>query len=278
MRIRIRDVRSHIVLLVIAALVLYPMCYMLINALNSGVTTATNPWWFGSVMHWQNYRDAFAVVAPAFLRTVTIVVLSVAGTLVCASPAAYAFSRYRFRWRNVLFMVFFALLLIPGFVTLIPLVLEIRGLGLTNTMWGLVFPYIAGGQAFGVFILRTFYQQMSQDLIDAARIDGATDTQIFVAVAVPLAVPVMITVAILQFVGLWSDYVLPSLILSSSNPTVAMAITNFSPPMIAGDAANLSGLNMQFASFVLASIPIGVLFAFLMRYFVQGITSGAVKL
>lgn len=278
MHLRIRDVRSHIALLIIAALVLYPLFYMLVNAINTGITTATDPWWVGSVLQWQNYRDALAVVAPAFLRTVAIVVPSVAGTLICASPAAYAFARYRFRGRHVLFMVFFALLLIPGFVTLIPLVLEIRSLGLIDSTWGLVFPYIAGGQAFGVFILRTFYQQMSQDLIDAAHIDGATDVRIFVSVAVPLAIPVMITVAILQFVGLWSDYVLPSLILSSSTPTVAMAITNFSPPMIAGDAANLSGLNMQFASFVLASIPIGVLFAFLMRYFVQGITSGAVKL
>ncbi len=278
MHIRLRDLRAQVVLLILAALVLYPLAYMLINALSTGVTTAADPWWFGKSLQWQNYRDALAVVAPAFVRTVVIVGASVLGTLACAAPAAYAFARYRFPARDAAFMVFFALLLIPGFVTLIPLVLEIRALGLIDSVFGLIFPYIAGGQAFAVFILRTFYQQMPQDLIDAARIDGANDRKIFVAVAVPLAVPVMVTVAILQFVGLWSDYVLPSLILSSSNPTVAMAITNFTPPMIAGDAANMSGLNMQFASFVLASLPIGILFAFLMRYFVQGITSGAVKL
>ena len=90
MHLRIRDVRSHIALLIIAALVLYPLFYMLVNAINTGITTATDPWWVGSVLQWQNYRDALAVVAPAFLRTVAIVVpsdrISVSAVVVKYSP------------------------------------------------------------------------------------------------------------------------------------------------------------------------------------------------
>lgn len=266
---------THFVLLALAALTLYPMTFMVVNALKSGVETAASPFALPTHPLWQNLAQAFQATAPAYLRSAIIVSVSVTAMLAFAMLAAYAFARIEFPEREVLFYVIFGLLLVPGFLTLIPLFLEIKGLGLLNSMWGLILPYIAGGQAFCVFILRTFVRSIPGDLFDAARIDGANDLQTFARVVVPLSVPILVTLALLQVVGLWSDYILPSLILNSDHETVAMAIANFQPPPL---APSVNAFNLQLAAFTLASIPIAILFVFLMRYFVAGITNGAIKL
>lgn len=265
----------HALLLILAAIMLYPMIFMILNAVRTGIQTGASP--FGLPIHpvWQNFAQAFGAIGYAFWRSGVIVSVSVAAMLAFALLAAYAFAKLEFPERDSLFYVVFGLLLVPGFLTLIPLFLEIKTLHLLNTIWGLIFPYIAGGQAFCIFILRTFLRSIPDDLFDAAKIDGASEFQMFTRIAVPLSVPIIVTLALLNVVGLWSDYILPSLILNSNHATVAMAIANFQPPPL---APSINAFNLQLAAFTLASVPIAILFMFLMRYFVAGITNGAIKM
>lgn len=265
----------HAILLVLAAVALYPMIFMVLNAAKSGLETGASP--FSIPLHplWQNFVQAFEATGPSFWRSGVIVGVSVLFMLIFAMLAAYAFAKLEFPERNALFYVIFGLLLVPGFLTLIPLFLEIKDLGLLNSRWGLILPYIAGGQAFCIFILRTFIRSIPNDLFEAAKIDGATEGTMFVRIVVPLSIPIIVTLALLNVVGLWSDYILPSLILSTNHETVAMAIANFQPPPI---APSINAFNLQLAAFTLASVPLAILFLFLMRYFVAGMTNGAIKM
>ncbi|MFD1676842.1 carbohydrate ABC transporter permease [Alicyclobacillus fodiniaquatilis] len=270
------SVMLNTVLVILVILSIFPIFFMISNAFKDGVQTAANPFSiqfakpFGS-----NFLLAWQVLSPAFFRTVVIVLISVLGIVALAMLSAYSFGRLDFPGKKMLFNIVFGLLLIPGFLTLIPLFLEIKNLGLLNSKWGLILPYIAGNQAFAIFVFRTFIQSLPGELFEAAYIDGASDIQIFTKVVIPLSVPIMVTIALLNINGLWGDYVLPSLILDPNHSTVAVTIANFQPPQ---DAPNINAGNMQDAAFTVSSIPIAALFLFLMRYFVSGITNGAIKM
>ena len=252
------------------------MLFMLTNAFKNGLQTAANP--FAIVFSQpfgQNFVWAWQAIAPQFLRSVYIVSVSVAGIVTLAMLSAYAFARLEFPFKRFLFNAIFALLLVPGFLTLIPLFLEIKNLGLLHTSWGLILPYVAGGQAFAIFVFRTFIQAIPAELFEAAQIDGANELQMFYRLVVPLCVPVMVTIALLNVNSIWGDYILLTLILDPLHSTVAVAVANFQP---LPTAPTLNAGNIQLAAFTIASIPIAGLFLFLMRYFVAGLTSGAVKM
>ncbi len=266
---------THVFLVTLGALTLYPMVFMVVNAMRSGLATATAPFGLPSHLDWMNFVYAWDGISSAFALTGWIELVSVLVTLSTAVLAAYAFARMRFRGKNALFTAMFALLVIPGFLTLIPLFLEIRDFNLLNTAWGLILPYIAGGQAFAIFVLRSFIETIPEEMFEAARIDGANHWRMFLNFAVPLSVPMLITLGLLQVVGIYGDYVFPSLVLNSTQRTVSLAIANFTPPAL---APNINAVNIQLAAFTLSAIPIAILFFALMKYFVNGMSSGALKM
>lgn len=266
---------THIFLMVFAAFTLYPMFFMVVNAMRSGLGTSTSPFGLPSHLRLINFVYAWDGIASAFALTGWIELASVFGTLACSLLAAYAFAKMRFWGRETIFMAIFALLIIPGFLTLIPLFLEIRDFNILNTSWGLILPYISGGQAFSVFVLRNFMQTIPDEIFEAARMDGANHWRLFFNFAMPMATPMLITLALLQIVGIYGDYVFPSLVLQSSQHTVSLAIANFTPPAM---APNINAVNIQMAAFTLSGIPIAILFFALMKYFVNGMSSGALKM
>jgi ABC-type glycerol-3-phosphate transport system permease component len=248
---------------------------MIVNAMRSGLSTATAPFALPSHIRWINFVYAWDGIKSAFLVTGWIELISVGVTLALGVLAGYAFAKMEFWGKNVLFLTIFALLVIPGFLTLIPLFLEIRDFHLLNTSWGLILPYIAGGQAFTIFVLRSFIQTIPEEMFEAARIDGANHLRMFLNFVLPLSVPMLITLALLQIVGIYGDYVFPSLVLGSTQHTVSLAIANFTPPAMAPD---INAVNIQLAAFTLSAIPIAILFFALMKYFVNGMSSGALKM
>jgi len=270
------NIGLNIILVIYVLLSVYPIVFMLTNAFKDGMQTAVNPFTIAFAQPFGgNFIMAWQAISPEFYRSLYIVAISVVGIVAFAMLSAYSFARLEYPWKGFLFNAIFALLLVPGFLTLIPLFLEIKNLNLLNTSWGLILPYIAGSQAFAIFVFRTFIQAIPGELFEAARIDGANDIQMFTRLVIPLSVPVMVTIALLNINGIWGDYVLPSLILDPSHATVAVAIANFQPPQ---DAPSLNAGNMQLAAFAISSLPIAALFLFLMRYFVAGLTSGGVKM
>ena len=209
-------VPHYLALTVIGVLALFPMYFMAVTGLKNGIQLEKNPFNvaiahpFGTF-----YATAWDYIDGDLLRTVLIIAASVAGILVLGMMSAYAFARMEFYGSGFLFYAIFGLLLIPSFLTLIPLFLEVRGLGLLDNPLALVLPYIAGGQAFAIFVFRSSIRGIPEELFEAARVDGASHLRMLLRIAAPLSRPIMIAVALLNITVFWGDYVFPSLVLVS---------------------------------------------------------------
>jgi ABC-type glycerol-3-phosphate transport system permease component len=268
----------YLILVILAVCAIFPIFFLLINSTKTQLEFSSNPLSLPTGFDWHNYTDAFAIIDRPILNSVVIVFASVAGILAFACMSAYAFTFMNFPLRRVLFVAVFALLLIPGVLTLIPLYLQIKRLdafGINGNWGGLILPYIAGGQAFSIFVLRTFFGGISKDLVDAARVDGASEWHILGKIVVPLSLPVIVSVAVINIVPIWNDYLLPSLLLAERYKTLTIALVS-----LQGNAQTHSSsqFGILMAAYVVACIPLAILFTFLMRYYVQGLTSGALKI
>jgi ABC-type glycerol-3-phosphate transport system permease component len=269
-------VPHYLALIVIGVLALFPMYFMAVSGLKNGIQLEENP--FGvAIAHpfGTFYATAWDYVDGDMLRTVLIIAASVAGILVLGMLSAYAFARMEFLGSGFLFYVIFGLLLIPSFLTLIPLFLEVKGMGLLDNPLALILPYIAGGQAFAIFVFRSSIRGIPEELFEAARVDGASHLRMLVRIAAPLCRPIMIAVGLLNVTAFWGDYVFPSLVLSVPQSTAAMAIGNFQPPP---SVPSINVVNMQFAAYTIVSVPIILLFIIFLRYFISGMATGAVKM
>jgi ABC-type glycerol-3-phosphate transport system permease component len=269
-------VPHYLALIIIGALALFPMYFMAVTGLKNGIQLEQNPFNvaiahpFGTF-----YRIAWDYIDGDLLRTILIIGASVVGILVFGMMSAYAFARMEFLGSGVLFYAVFGLLLIPSFLTLIPLFLEVRGMGLVDDPLALILPYIAGGQAFAIFVFRSSIQGIPEYLFEAARIDGASHLTMLFRIAAPLSRPIIIAVGLLNATAFWGDYVFPSLVLAVPQSTAAMAIGNFQPPP---SVPSINVVNMEFAAYTIVSIPIILLFIFFIRYFISGMATGAVKM
>ncbi|MBO7748624.1 carbohydrate ABC transporter permease [Paenibacillus sp. MWE-103] len=263
------------ILVLLIVVTLLPIYFLLENSVKTPIDFAASTINVPTHFAWGNYATAWHKIDKSILNSVVIVLASVVFILLFSAMSAYAFAKLKFPFRNSLFMLVFCLLLVPGFLTLIPLYLQIKKLGLSDSYWALILPYIAGGQAFTVFVLKTFFEQLSSELFEAARIDGAGNRVIFLAIVLPLSIPICTTVGIMNINSLWNDYLLPSLLLDRVHQTLTVALVSFEAS--AGNHG-LSDYGGMMAAYTLASVPLLILFSVLMRNFVEGISSGSIKM
>lgn len=222
-----------------------------------------------------NYRTAIFDLIPSMVRTLFITVVSIVGILAIACPAAYAFARIKFPGNGVLFYLVLAVMMIPGIILLTPHFILAQQLNLRGTLSGLIIFYIAGGQPFAIFLLATFFRSQSEEIFEAARMDGANELHSLLRIAIPLAWPILMTVAILNFLGIYDDFIWPRLMLPKSIETLVLALERYNPQI--DQYTNRPELGPQAAGYVFASLPQLLIFIFAMKYFIQGLTSGAVK-
>lgn len=223
-------------------------------------------------LHPENYTEAWRVVSKYILNSIIVSGGSVIFMVALAALAAWAFARYPFPGREFFFYLVIALLMIPGELTLIPAFLLVKTLGLLNTHLVLILPYIAGGQVFAIFILRSFFQSMPEEMFEAARIDGANEMQTFMRIGLPLSQSILGVVAIMHILGTWNDLIWPIVTLSNQN------LMTLTIGLYAFRTAWYSIWGPLMAGYVLASIPLIILFAFTSRLFVEGLSSGAIKM
>ena len=229
--------------------------------------------WIPKPFKWDNYRQALTAMpfARYFLNTVLIVVLVEAGTLLTAPMAAFAFSRLRWRGRDVLFFVLLTSLMIPYAVTLIPTFILWTKLGAINTYLPLTVPAWFGGSAYYIFLLRQFFAGLPIEYDEAAYLDGATPWQILWKVVIPLSKPAMITVAVFTFLGVWGDLMGPIIYLNdASKYTLAVGLTIFR-------GAYSTKWNLLMAASTVIMLPPIILYFLGQRYFEQGITMSGIK-
>jgi ABC-type glycerol-3-phosphate transport system permease component len=209
------------------------------------------------------------------LRTLAVCAGSIVGTLAFSCVAAYTFAHIRFPGRDVLFYLVLAVMMIPGIILLTPHFIIATDLGLRGSLWGLIVFYVAGGLPFGILLITTFFRSQPAEIFEAARLDGASELQCLRQIAVPLAFPIMVTVAILGFLSIYSDFIWPSLMLSQNQHTLLLALEQYNPQV--GEFGSRPNIGMQTAGYVFATLPQLLVFAFGMKYFIQGVTSGAIK-
>lgn len=267
-------------LLIIAALTvgvviaLAPLLYMVATAFKGAAyVQEIPPRFLPENPTFENFEAAFTSrnFGRALLNSAGVAVTTSLLVTVLASLTAYGFARFDFRGKNVIYAGLLAMLMIPGVVLLIPQFILAKNLGLINSLPGLILVYSAGPLAFNTFLLRGFFENLPRELEESAVIDGASSLTIFLRVMLPLAAPAVSTVAVFSFLGAWDEYVLALNFLTDQNlRTLPIAIANFR-------GTHATNWGLVFAGSLTAVVPTVLLFVFFQRYFVQGLTSGAVR-
>ncbi|MBN9347903.1 MAG: carbohydrate ABC transporter permease [Devosia sp.] len=272
-----RDWRSQtgmaIVLIFGATVMLVPFFWMIATSLsrkaNSSMPRVPTLWPADPSLF--NYWVATAnlPIVKLYINSLFIVGTTTLGYLLFSSIAGYAFAKGRFPGKTFLFIVFLATLFIPFETRMIPLYLFVRDLHLNNTYWALILPFLAGG--FGTFLMRQTISTIPDDLIDAARIDGASEFRIFWSIVLPLCKPTLATLAIINVIWRWNDVLWPLLVTSSRDLyTVTQGLA------LAGKSSGVY-VGVALATAVMAILPVIVAYLFLQRYVIRSVVSSGVK-
>ena len=268
------EVMRYIVLLAFLGGMFYPILFMLLTTGKTNAELSINFFGFPQNIQVSNFTRAWDAVVPYILNSVLVSGVSVAGVLALAVLSAYAFARFKFPAKNLLFYGIVALMMIPGILTFVPQFLIARDLGLLNTRLALILPYIAGGQVGAIFMLRIFFAGLPQELLEAARVDGANEFVVLFRLVVPLSIPMIMVIAVQNILGTWNDYIWPlvTIGMNASIRTVPIGLA-FLPT----EYAQIP-YGAVMAGYTISAIPLAILFVFTMRYFVEGLSSGALKL
>jgi len=268
------------ILIVVSLLWIIPNLGLFVTSFRTRSASSQHGWWevWKGGFTFENYDQVLgssdlpgAGFGSNFLNTVIIAIPGTILPVIISAAAAYAFAWLNFRGRDWIFLGVVALLVVPLQVTWVPVLKIFNYLGLTGTWPGVWLAHTGYGLAFGIFLLRNFMADIPRDLIESARIDGATDVQIFTKIALPLATPALAALAIFQFVWVWNDLLNALIFLQEPDKfPLTVGIRN-----LLGQYGNEFHL-LAAGAFVSMIVPLAV-FLGLQRYFVRGITAGAVK-
>ena len=248
---------------------LVPLVWLISTSLKPlGQVFEYPPVWIPDPFQWSNYREAVSR-APLFQwlgNTGIVAAFAVVGNVVTSSLVGFGFARLEFPGRGILFVLLLSTMMLPDVVLLVPQFILFRELGWIDTFLPLIVPTYFGGGAFNIFLVRQFYLTIPRDFDEAARIDGASNWQIWRQIIVPLSAPVLTAVAIFSFVHHWNDFMGPLIYLhSEENKTLALGLRAFISPT---DAS----WNISMAASMFLVVPILVIFFFAQRVFVRGVS------
>ncbi len=218
-----------------------------------------------------NYAELFTrlALARAFVNSVVVAAVVTGLSLVVNAMAGYAFAKLRFRGRETLFRVLLGAMVIPAQVGMLPLFLLLKQLGLINTYGGVIVPGLAS--IFGIFLVRQYALAIPDALLDAARVDGASEWRIFRSIVLPACRPILVTLAVLTFLGAWNDFLWPLIVLTDETLyTLPVALANLSGEYV-------QDIELMMAGAVLTIVPVVVLFVSLQRHYIRGILSGGLR-
>lgn len=269
---RFNRVLLYLAIAVLFVLVVFPFYWMIVTSLQpQDAVFSMPPQLWPKHLTFQNYIDAWnsAPWLRYFGNTLFVAIASTLISLITSSLAAFAFASIEFWGKEGLFNLVLSVMMVPTTTTLIPNFLIIRTLGWYDTFYALIIPFAAS--VFGIFLLRQYFMSMPKELWEAAQIDGASRLRFFRSIALPLAKPAIVTIAINSFLGAWTSFLWPTVMTQSQNKQLIEVALN----------AFLGEKNQQWAQLAAASvfttIPIVVLFFFVQRQFIEGIGGGGIK-
>ncbi|WP_367568566.1 carbohydrate ABC transporter permease [Lacrimispora sp.] len=262
----------YAVLLILTVIMLVPFAWMVSASLKLDKDVFVFPiQWIPESPRWRNYLDIWVKIPlmKFVTNTVKITLIVTFLQILTSSFAAYAFAKLRFKYRNTLFMAYIATIAVPWQVYMVPQFMMMRNFGLNDSHLAIIF--LQAFSAFGVFMMRQFYQGIPDELCEAARIDGMTEYQIYSRIMLPLSKPALSTLMIFTFVNTWNDFLGPLIYLK----TEAKKTLQLGLKMFISQYSSEYGLIM--AASVLSLIPVLVVFLSLQKYFVEGVAATGVK-
>jgi ABC-type glycerol-3-phosphate transport system permease component len=261
-------------LTIIVILTFYPFLFMIITSFKSIFQFYHYFWQPAWPLHIENYSEVFPVIAPYILNSVLVTIFSVAGIVFLGALSGFVFARFSFPGKKILFYAVIGLMMIPWILTLIPAFMVVKKLGLLNSYWVMILPYISGGQVLAIYIFHSFFSTLPEELFESARIDGAGYLQQFWYVGSAMSRPVFGLVAIISSLAVWNNFIWPLVTTTDEKITVlTVGVMRFSTSYSFG-SVNYGEL---FAGYTIASVPLLILFLFATKQFMRGITAGALK-
>ncbi len=269
---KILRVLLYVFLVIMAAVMLLPFLWMLSASLKQDRDVFTFPiQWIPENPEWSNYSRIWTQIPllTYIFNTFKLTIIVTLLQLFTSSFAAYAFSKLRFKLRNTLFLGYIATIAVPWQAYMVPQFMMLRGMGLNNTHLAIII--LQAFSAFGVFMMKQFYEGVPTELCEAARIDGMTEYGIYAKIMLPLAKPALSTLTIFTFVNTWNDFLGPYIYLTrDSLKTIQLGLRSF-----IGQYSSEYGLIM--AGSVVTMIPVLVVFLSLQKYFVEGVAASGLK-
>lgn len=277
---RRRQLGLHAIILIVLFLSIAPIYILVSISLKNPLQYEYDRWAISFPLRFSNYRTELAVVGPYLVNTVFVAVVNCAGVIVLSLIGGHVFARMRFPFREPLYYAIIALLMVPWILSFIPSYMVYYSFGLLNTYWVLIIPAIAGGSVFGIFLTRSFISGIPEEIYEAARCDGAGTLTLLLRISLPLSTPILATLATLNVVGTWNSFLWPLVTINDeSKQLIAVGLYHLSSGL--GSSTN-GGFSYDvwgplFAGYVVASIPLVLVFIFVGRYYVEGLVSSGLK-
>lgn len=261
---------SRFILILLALTGILPFVLTIYLSIRNSVEVSTDFWGLPEIIHWENYKAAFDGIAMPVVRSLSLSFIAIAFLLVLSSFMSYVFARMQFSGKEIIYGMYIVVMMIPGVLTMAPLFLMVNKLHLLNTWWAIIIPYVSWWQILGIIIARNNYKSIPESLFESARIEGAGDFYCFIKIAVPLTIPIMITIAITALLAYYNDYIWPVLVLSGDKKLFSMFVVELG-------SGNMSDIGVTSAAYVIGSIPLIIITASCLKYYLQGALAGAVK-
>jgi raffinose/stachyose/melibiose transport system permease protein len=265
---------ATVVLAIVAIFWISPLVLLVLTAIRPlSDFVANGPLSWPDVFTGQNFADAWGVgnFDTTYRNSIILLLLKTPIGVLLAAMLAFALAKLRIRFRGTIMFTVFLGLTIPIYITIVPVFVMLRSVGQTDSLLGLVGPYLAFGIPFEVLVLQSFFRQLPDEILESARMDGAGEWRIFFTIVLPLSTPALVTVFILDAVSTWNEFLFALILLNSdANKTIPVGLLNFQGQF----ASNNTGLA---AGILIAVLPILIAYILLQRWIVGGLTAGATK-
>mgnify|MGYP002519140741 CR=1 FL=1 len=272
-KIKVSQIVINAVLIIMLVIMLFPLWYAFWNSFKSKTAYDMDRWLPYFPLRISNLSTAYELVGSYLINTVFVAVAGVGGMLIISSLASFGIAKLRFYGQNLFFMSILAMMMIPSVLTIVPSYVLYRGIGLRNNFLAMIIPIWSGGCVFAVFLLVTMFKGLPNELFEAAELDGANSLEKYFMIALPLSIPILGTITIMQIVNVWNDFMWPQLIMESEKYTIGAGLK-----YVFGNSINNNTITVEFSSYLLASLPVIALFVFANRFYIQGLVGSAIKM
>lgn len=263
----------YISLIIFSLFNVYPIVWMVINSFKSEKEFSLDPFFLPDTWRWENYIEAWktANLGTFFYNSIFVSIISVIITVLFGALASYFLSRFEFKMNKFVYVLFIFGMIIPIHATLVPMFILMQNLGLLNTRWTLLFPYVAFNLPITIFLLTSFMKAFPKDIEESAIMDGCGIFRIFWSIILPMSRPALATVTILNFIHCWNEFSFALVLINDSSlKTIPLGLANFAGQYNTNYTGQMAGLTMVI-------LPTIVMYILMEKHLVKGMTAGAVK-